>query len=185
MGAKEWPWLGAGSAVYQISMPFYAPAMTMAGALSVTPVRPSVRTYLHTCTSVTNNVHSLSWLLLIRILWNLVTLFSTMMSSSMFDNGPYLTMLSVVMALCLWKFTIWKDVHSLSGIFLIRMLWNLVTLFSTMMSSSSSIMVHIAPCFQYSVVMALCLWKNHHLKRYPLSKSNIFDQNFMKLGHNV
>ena len=25
----------------------------------------------------------------------------------------------------------------------------------------------------------------HHLKRYPLSKLNIFDQNFMKLGHIV
>ena len=24
-----------------------------------------------------------------------------------FNNGPYRTMLSVVMALCLWKFTIW------------------------------------------------------------------------------
>ena len=27
---------------------FYAPAMTMAGALSVTPVRPYVRTYVRT-----------------------------------------------------------------------------------------------------------------------------------------
>ena len=27
--------------------------------------------------------------------------------------------------------------------------------------------------------------KIHHLKRCPLSKSNIFDQNFMKLGHIV
>ena len=36
-----------------------------------------------------------------------------------FDNGPYCVMLSVVMALC------------------------------TMMSSSSLIMVHIAPCFQW------------------------------------
>ena len=118
-----------------------------------------------------------------------------------FDNGPYCTMFSVVMAICLWKFTIWnnirslslyfwsefyetwsrclvpwcllqvwywsishhayssygplfmkiqhlKDVHSLSQIVLIRILWNLVTLFSTMMSSSKSIIVHIAPCFQ-------------------------------------
>ena len=34
-----------------------------------------------------------------------------------FDNGPYPTRLSRVMALCLWKFTIWNDVRSLSGIF--------------------------------------------------------------------
>ena len=27
--------------------------------------------------------------------------------------------------------------------------------------------------------------KIHHLKQRPLSKSNIFDQNFMKLGHIV
>ena len=65
-----------------------------------------------------------------------------------FDNGPYRTMLSVVMALCLWKFTIWNDVRTLSWKFLIRILWNLVTLFGTMMSSSSSIMVYIAPHFQ-------------------------------------
>ena len=60
-----------------------------------------------------------------------------------FDNGPYRTMPSVVMALCLWKFTIWNNVRSLSRIFFFRILWNLVTLFSTMMSSSSSIMVNI------------------------------------------
>ena len=35
-----------------------------------------------------------------------------------FDNGSYHTMLSVVMALCLLKFTILNDVRSLSRIFL-------------------------------------------------------------------
>ena len=65
-----------------------------------------------------------------------------------FDNFHYGTMLSVVMALCLWKFTVLNNVHSLTGIFLIRILWNLVTLFSTMMSSSSLIMVHIPLGFQ-------------------------------------
>ena len=127
--------------------------MTMAGALSVTPVRPSVRTYLRTYVCP-NDVHSLTRILLIRILWNLVTLFSTishhafssygplfmkihhlkrcpLSKSNSFDqnfmilgyivkyhNDPYRTMLSVVMALCLWKFTIWNDVCSLSRIFL-------------------------------------------------------------------
>ena len=42
----------------------YAPAMTMAGALSVTPVRPSVHTYVR----LSNAVRSLSRILLIRIL---------------------------------------------------------------------------------------------------------------------
>ena len=50
------------------------------------------------------------------------------------------------------------------------------------MSSSSSIMVHMAPCFQK-------LWpfvnENYHLKRCLLSKSNTFDQNFMNLGNIV
>ena len=167
--------------------------MTMAGGISVTPVCPSLGTYV-----CPNDVSSLSPILLIRILWNLVELFSTMMSSSSsimvhiapcfqllwpfvyenspfetmksnmfnkifmklghmvkyhdvffkFHDSPYRTMLSVVVALCLWKFTIWNDVRSLSQICSIRILWNLVTWLSTMMSSSSSIMVHIAPCFQ-------------------------------------
>ena len=146
-------------------------------------------------------VRTLSWILLFWILWNLVTLFSTMMSSSRsimvhitmlsavmaiclwkftilnhvrplfksnifylnfmklghivkyydvffkFDNSPYRTMLSVIMALCLWKLTNWNDVSSLSRILLIRILLNLVKLFSITMSSSSSIMVYIAQCF--------------------------------------
>ena len=65
-----------------------------------------------------------------------------------FDNGPYHTRLPRVMALCLWKFTIWNDVRSLTRIFSVRILWNLVTLLSTMISSSSTIMVHIAPGFK-------------------------------------
>ena len=64
-----------------------------------------------------------------------------------FDNGLYRTMLSAVMALCSLKFTVLNDVRSLSWIVLIRVLWNLVTLFSTRMSSSSLIMVYMAPCF--------------------------------------
>ena len=32
-----------------------------------------------------------------------------------FDNGPYRTMLSVVMALCIWKFTIWNNLRSLKS----------------------------------------------------------------------
>ena len=156
-------------------------------------VCPSVRTYV-----CPDNVRSLTRIFFIRILWNLVTLFSTMLSSSSsimvniapgfqelwplvyensrrplsnsnifyqifmkighivkhhivffkFNDGPYRTRLSRVMALCLWKFTIWNDVRSLTRIFFIRILWNLVTLLSTMMSSSSLIMVNIAPGFQ-------------------------------------
>ena len=39
-----------------------------------------------------------------------------------FDNGPYRTRLSAVMALCLWKFTVSNDVRSISRIVLIRIL---------------------------------------------------------------
>ena len=88
------------------------------------------------------------------------------------DNGPYHTRLSAVKALCLWKFTVLKDVRSPTQIFFIRILWNLVTLFSTIISSSSSIMVHITPGFQQ-------LWPFVHENspfwtRCPLSNSNIF-----------
>ena len=92
-----------------------------------------------------------------------------------FDNGPYQTRLSRVMALCLWKFTIWNDVRSLSRIFFTWILWNLVTLLSTMMSSSSSIMVHIAPGFQE---LWPFVYDNLPFKRRPLSKSNIFLSEF-------
>ena len=51
-------------------------------------------------------------IVLIRILWNLVTLFSTMSSSSSII-GRYGTMLLRIMALCLWKFTVWNDVQLL------------------------------------------------------------------------
>ena len=56
---------------------YYATAMIMAGTLSVTPVRPSVCTYV-----CSDDVRSLNRILLIRILYNLGTLFSTIMSSS-------------------------------------------------------------------------------------------------------
>ena len=44
-------------------------------------------------------------------------MFSAMMAFFKFDNGPYRTMLSVVMALCVWKFTIWNDVRWKLNIF--------------------------------------------------------------------
>ena len=49
--------------------------------------------------------------------------------------------------------------HLCRIVFLIRILWNLVTLSSTIISSSLSIMVYIAPCLQE-------LWPFviHHLK---------------------
>ena len=99
-----------------------------------------------------------------------------------FDNGPYRIMPSVVMAPCLWKFTIWNDVRSLIWIFFIRILCNLVTLFSTMMLSSSSIMIHIAPCFQQ---LWPFVYEGHRFEWCPLSNLNSFDQNFMKLCHIV
>ena len=143
----------------QVMALFMPPPITMAGALSFTPVHPSTCTYgrntlVRMSIRLSNDIRSLSRLLLIRILWNLVTLLSTMMSSSssimVYIAPPDRTMLSLVyiMALCLWKFTIWNDVSSLSRIFFVRILWNLVTLLSTTMSSSNSIMVCIAPCFQ-------------------------------------
>ena len=50
---------------------FYGPAMTMAGALSVSPVHLSIRTYvlryLRTYIRLSDNVPSLSQILLIRI----------------------------------------------------------------------------------------------------------------------
>ena len=52
----------------------------------------------------------------------------------------------------------------------------LVHIFSTMMSSSSSIMVYMAPCFKEFM-------KNCWLKLHLLSKMNGFDNNSMKLGH--
>ena len=64
-----------------------------------------------------------------------------------FDTGPYCTRLSRVMALCLCKFTVLNNGRSLTQIFFIIILWSLVTLFNTIMPSSSSIKVHIAPCF--------------------------------------
>ena len=51
-----------------------------------------------------------------------------------------------------------------------------------MMTSSSSIMVYIHHAFSSYGPLFI---KIHHLKRCPLSKSNTFDQNFMKLGHIV
>ena len=144
----------------------------------------SVRTYVHTYIRTyicPNDVRSLSQILSIRVLWNLVTLFSTMtsLSSSI--------MVHIALAFSSYgplfmKFTIWNDVRSLSRIVLIRILWILVTSFSIMMSFSSSIMVHIAPCFQQLWPFFMII---HRFKWCPFSKSNSFDQNFMKLCHIV
>ena len=69
--------------------PFYAPVMTMARALSVTPVHPSV---LYLRTSV--NTFDQNFMKLGHIVQYHNVFFK-------FDIGPYRTRLSVVMALCL------------------------------------------------------------------------------------
>ena len=51
-----------------------------------------------------------------------------------------------------------------------------------MMSSSSSIMVYMAPCFKELLPFFM---KNRRLKRQLLSKMNSFDYNSKKLGHSV
>ena len=96
-----------------------------------------------------------------------------------FDNSPYLTMFSAVMALCLWKFTVLNDVRSLSRIVFIRILWNLVTLFSTMMSSLRLIMVYMAPC----LMELLPLVYEKSSVETTSALMNSFDYNSMKLGH--
>ena len=61
-------------ACFLLSADFYAPTMIMAGALSVTPVRPSLRTYvlyvhMYVITYVCpDDVHSLTRIFFIRIL---------------------------------------------------------------------------------------------------------------------
>ena len=71
--------------------------MTMAGALSVTPVRASVHTYV--CMSVQrrplskSNIFHQNFMKLGHIVGYHDVFFK-------FDNGPYCTMLLVVMALC-------------------------------------------------------------------------------------
>ena len=65
-----------------------------------------------------------------------------------FDNGPYRTMLSVVMALCFMKIHNFKRcLLSMSNIFYQNSM-KLGYIVRYVMSSSSLIMVHIAPCFQ-------------------------------------
>ena len=49
-----------------------------------------------------------------------------------------------------------------------------------MMSSSSLIMVYMAPCFKELLPL---VYKNYRLKRCLLSNMNSFDYNSMKLGH--
>ena len=70
----------------------------------------------------------------------------------------------------------------LSSVVLNRIYWNFVILFSTVMSSSSSIMVYIPTSLHklWPFVM-----KIHSLKRFVLSKLNSFDPNILKLGHIV
>ena len=69
--------------------------MTIAGALSVTPVSPSVRTYV-----CPNDVHSKSNSFDQNFM-KLCHIFLYHDVFDKFDNGPYRTILSVVMALCL------------------------------------------------------------------------------------
>ena len=49
-----------------------------------------------------------------------------------------------------------------------------------MMSSSSLIMVYMAPCFKELLPL---VYKNHWLKRRLVSNMSSFDYNSMKLGH--
>ena len=108
---------------------------------SVRPYFTYLRRYLFP-----DDVPSLNQILLIRILWKFVTLFSTMMSSS--------SWIMVYMAPCfkellplIYKKSSWNDVCSLTWKVLIIILWNLVTLLSTIMCSSFR-MAHIASCLQ-------------------------------------
>ena len=157
----------------------YAPAMTMAGALSVTPVRPSVCTYVR----LSNDIRSLSRILIFWILRNFVTLFSTMMSSSrsiMVHITPcfqYRSYGSLFMKIHHLKRCPLSKSNTFEQNFM-----KLVTLLSTMMSSSSTIMVILHHAFSSYGPLFM---KIHRLKWCQLSKSNIFDQNFMKLGHIV
>ena len=78
--------------------------MTMAGALSVTPVRPSVRTYVHTYlrryVRLFNDVLS-QWNTFDQNFMKLGHIVKYHDIFFKFDNGPYRIMLSVVMAICL------------------------------------------------------------------------------------
>ena len=79
----------------------------MAGALNVIPVCM----YVQRCPLSKSNTFDQNFMKLGHIVKYHDVFFK-------FDNGPYRTILSVVMALCFWKFTIWNDVPSLSRIFL-------------------------------------------------------------------
>ena len=79
----------------------YVPAMIMAGALSVTSVRPSVRSYVLTYVRLSqrrplskSNTFDQNFMKLGHIVKYHNVFFK-------FDNGSYRTRLSVVMALCL------------------------------------------------------------------------------------
>ena len=73
--------------------------MTMAGALSVTPVRPYVLTYIHTyvgmyvCPFSNSNTFDQN----LMELGHIVKYHDVFLK---FDNGPYHTVFTVVMALC-------------------------------------------------------------------------------------
>ena len=124
--------------------PFLCPAVIMAGALSDTPVRTYVRNYVRLSRRRPLSNSNIIYQKFMK-LSHIVSYHNVFFK---FDNGLYRTRLSRVMALCLWKFTVLNNVRSLTQIFFIRILWNLVTLFGTIMSSSSSIMVYIAFGFQ-------------------------------------
>ena len=124
-----------------------------------------------------NDVRSLTRIFFIKIFMKLGHIVKYHNVVFKFDNGLYRTRLSVVMTLCLWKITVLNVVCSLTQILFIRILWNLVTLFSTI-SSSIFIMVYIAPGFQQ-------LWpfvfEKSPFYRCPLSNSNNFYQNLWNL----
>ena len=76
-----------------------APAMIMAGALSVTPVRPSVRTLrTYVCP---DDVRSLTGIFFYQNFMKLGHIVKYHDVFIKFDNGPYRARFSRVMALCL------------------------------------------------------------------------------------
>ena len=99
-----------------------------------------------------------------------------------FDNGPYRIRLSVVMALCWWKFTVLNDVGSLTR-----------TFFSEFYETGSHCLIPwcLLQVWYWSIShhafssYGPLFMKIHCFKWCPLSNSNTFYQNFMKLGHIV
>ena len=70
-----------------------------------------------------------------------------------FDNGLYHTILSGVITFGSWKFTIFDGVRSISQAVSIKILRNLVTLLSIILSSHNGLYRNMS-----SGVIALCSW---------------------------